>query len=263
MIPIRRNSRIVIPFLVLIAGQIVTVGAQPAYAAQKPVSESEFRALKEDLKGIKGDLEELKKEMKLIRQLLLKRSSQAGPVVATVSIAGNPIMGKKDAPVTLVEFSDYQCPFCRRFSEGTLPALKEKYIDTGRVRYVFRDFPLDRIHPQARKAAEAAHCAEDQGKYWEMHDLLFKNQKDLQVGKLKAYARSLKLDPIAFDDCLEKDKYAAKVQKNLEDGVGAGIRGTPSFFVGKTGRDDTVKGVMIRGARPIAVFQAEINKLLK
>lgn len=263
MIQTRRSSFIVTPFLVLIAGLIVGAGAHPAYAAEKPVSESEFRSLKEDLKGIRGDLEELKKEMKLIRQLLGRRSTQTAPVVATVSVSGNPIMGRKDAPVTLIEFSDYQCPFCRRFSQNTLPTLKTKYIDTGRVRYVFRDFPLDRIHPQARKAAEAAHCAEDQGKYWEMHDLLFQNQKDLQVGKLKTYARSLKLDPVAFDDCLQKDKYAANVQKDLEDGVGVGIRGTPSFFVGKTGQDDTIKGVMIRGARPITVFQAEINKLLK
>ena len=92
-----------------------------------------------------------------------------------MATAGEPSLGKPDAPLTLVEFSDYQCPFCRRFFEQTLPALKSKYIDAGQLRYVFRDFPLDQIHPQARQAAESVHCAAEQGKYWEMHDLLFQS----------------------------------------------------------------------------------------
>jgi len=117
---------------------------------------------------------------------------QPGSAAASVSIAGNLIMGKKDAPVTMIEFSDYQCPFCRRFFETTLPTLKAEYVETGKVRYVFRDFPLDQIHPHARKAAEAAHCAGDQGKYWEMHDLLFQNPQALRVESLKTHARSLR-----------------------------------------------------------------------
>ena len=98
-----------------------------------------------------------------------------------MSVGDGPSLGKPDAPVTLIEFSDYQCPFCADdFSKARSPHSRRTYIDTGKVRYVFRDFPLDSLHPQARKAAEAAHCAGEQGKYWEMHDTLFKNQRGSQ-----------------------------------------------------------------------------------
>lgn len=246
----------------------LTLGSRiiPAFAQLNSLSQSELSTLKDDLERIKIELEEIKKELRLIRQLFSQRPSQptqSAPVVANVNIAGNPILGVKDAPITLIEFSDYQCHFCSRFFQTTLPTLKADYIDTGKVRYVFRDFPLDRIHPYARKAAEAAHCTGDQGKYWEMHDLLFKNQQALQVEHLKTYARSLNLNPAAFDDCLEQGKYAAEVQKDYEDGVGAGVRGTPGFFVGKTRADDTIEGALINGARPLAVFRQEIERLLR
>lgn len=200
-----------------------------------------------------------------MRQALPQRLSQPAPAadgMVDVGISGNPILGSKVAPVTLIEFSDYQCPFCRKFFETTLPALKAEYIDTGMVRYVFRDFPIDRGHPQARKAPEASHCAGEQGKYWEMHDLLFRNQKALQVEQLKRYARSLGLDAPAFDHCLEQGTYADDVQKDYEDGVAAGIQGTPGFFLGKTRGDDAIQGIAIRGAQPVTGFRRVIDRLL-
>ncbi len=262
MIPMRQ--RFVLGTLALVVVSLsLGSGATPASAQSEPASKADVNALKGDLERIRTDLEEVKKELKLLRQLLSRRPSQ--PTQRTrvkVSISDNPIMGKKDAPVTLIEFSDYQCPFCRRFSQNTLPALKAEYIDTGRVRYIFRDFPLDRIHPKARKAAEAAHCAGEQGKYWEMHDLLFQNQRALEVEKLKAYARRLYLDPTAFDACLDESKYAKKIQKDFQDGSAAGVRGTPGFFVGKTRPDGTIEGISISGARPVTIFRQEIERLL-
>ena len=252
--------------LAIVAGYSSGLGPPPALAQPEAVSKSEVEALKGDLAKIKTELEAVRQELKAIRQFLQQRRGQPSertPVVADVSIAGNPMLGKKDAPVTLIEFSDYQCPFCRRFFQSTLPALKTEYIKTGKVRYVFRDFPLDQIHPYARKAAEAAHCAGDQDKYWEMHDLLFENQKALQVDNLKAYAGRLGLDSSAFDGCLEKSKYAAKVQQDLKDGVTAGIRGTPGFFIGKTRSDDTIQGTLISGALPPRVFRQAIESLLR
>ncbi|MFQ5960232.1 MAG: DsbA family protein [Candidatus Methylomirabilales bacterium] len=252
--------------VMLIAGLLSAAGTPPAFAQSEAASKAELRALKGDLEQIRTELEAVKKELKLMRQFLERRAAQPTQprrVVANVSISGNPTKGKKDAPVTLIEFSDYQCPFCSRFFRSTLPTLKAEYIDTGKVRYAFRDFPLDRIHPNARKAAEAAHCAGDQGKYWEMHDVLFQNQRALEVNKLKAYARSLGLDPAAFATCVDTGKYKTKVQKNLDDGVKAGVRGTPAFFVGKTRPDGTIQGVMISGARPTAAFRQEIDRLLK
>jgi protein-disulfide isomerase len=171
-------------------------------------------------------------------------------------------MGRNDAPVTLIEFSDYQCPFCKRFFESTLPGLKTQYIDTGKLQYVFRDFPLDQIHPEARKAAEAAHCAGDQGKYWEMHDVLFRNQERLQVEQLKALARGLELAGEAFDSCLEQGKYQTEVQRDYDDGLKAGVRGTPAFFIGKTEADGTIQGRLISGAQPLSEFRREVDGLL-
>src|SRR5206468_10780677 len=124
-------------------------------------------------------------------------------------VADAPSLGRADAPVTLVEFSDFQCPFCGRFFATTLPALKQDYIDTGKLRYVFRDFPLDQLHPNARNAAAAAHCAGEQGKYWEMHDTLYRNQRTLQVEHLKGFALELSLNGNAFTTCLDGGKYAA------------------------------------------------------
>jgi protein-disulfide isomerase len=143
----------------------LNLGAQPVRAQSQP---SELEALKQDLETVKQDLADIKKALSEMRQLLVQRPappSQAAPAISKVSVGDGPILGKPDAPVTVVEFSDYQCPFCQRFFTNTLPELKKDYIDTGKVRYVFRDFPLDAIHPQARKAAEAAHCAGEQGKY--------------------------------------------------------------------------------------------------
>ena len=154
-------------------------------------------------------------------------------------------------------------PLLQQVFQTTLPGLKTAYIDTGKVRYVFRDFPLEQIHPHARKAAEAAHCAGEQGKYWEMHDLLFHNQQSLEVEKLKAHARSLQLESTAFDACLEQGKYTDKVQKNYQDGVAAGVRGTPGFFLGKTKADETIQGTLISGAQPLTVFQQAIESLLR
>jgi protein-disulfide isomerase len=140
---------------------------------------SDLDALRDDLKGINTRLEGVQKELERSRPLLRQSSVQPTPpggAMATISFARKPTLEHKEAPLALIEFSDYQCPFCARFVQTVLPVLKAEYVDTGKLRYVFRDFSLDRIHTQARKAAEAAHCAGEQAQYWEMHDLLFRNQ---------------------------------------------------------------------------------------
>ena len=178
-----------------------------------------------------------------------------------MSVANNPMLGTPEAPLTLIEFSDYQCPFCRRFAETTLPLLKRDYIETGKLRYVFRDFPLDRLHPQARKVAEAAHCAGDQGQYWAMHDLLFQQQQALQVDRLKGYARQLGLNARAFEACLDQGKYATNVQQDLEDGTTAGCKVRRASSWGRLSRMARFRG-SIKGAQPLATFQQAIERLL-
>jgi protein-disulfide isomerase len=135
-------------------------------------------------------------------------------------------------------------------------------VDTGKVRYVFRDFPLQSIHPNAEKAAEAARCAGDQDKYWDMHDKLFANQNQLQVAKLPEYAKAIGLNESEFDACLTKGKYANAVSKDMEQANTLGVRGTPTLVLGRTDGDKVKDAVIIRGAHPLSVFTAEIDKML-
>ena len=144
-----------------------------------------------------------------------------------VAEAGSPAKGPVGAPVTIVEFSDFECPFCGRIVP-TLKQVEEAYGD--QVRVVFRQFPLN-IHPHAQKAAEASLCANDQGKFWEMHDAMFEKQRELGVDQLKAHAAGLGLDADSFGACLDSGKHAQKVASDMSDGAKAGVNGTPALFV--------------------------------
>ena len=221
--------------------------------------------MEEDITRLRTDMAEMKKDVAEIKKLLQGVIKGRAPALttATVSINGRPTLGKADAPVTIVEFSDYQCPYCQRFATTVFAKLKRDYIDTGKVRYVFRDFPLAQIHPQATKAHEGAHCAGEHEKYWEMHDVLFQKQKDLSIEALKQYAQDLGLDAEAFGECLDSGKYQADIQKDVAAGTKAGVRGTPSFIIGKSGSGETITGTLVRGAQPLARFQQVIAAVQK
>jgi protein-disulfide isomerase len=252
---IRFAFRALVPMLLGIAIQVAD--AQPATA--------QTSELKQEVETLKKDVSEIRKALDEIRQSLTQRPSAsmrpAGP--AKVSVVDKPALGKPDAPVTLVEFSDYQCPFCRRHLTSTFPELKKQYIDSGKLRYVYRDFPIDRIHPEARKAAEAAHCAGEQGKFWEMHDVLFAKPRQLKPDELKTHAQGLGLAQAAFDACLDQGKYADAITEDETLGLSLGVSGTPTFFIGKTTADGTIEGVRLVGAQPIAAFRRVIDQLLE
>jgi protein-disulfide isomerase len=158
--------------------------------------------------------------------------------------------GHSDAPVTIVEFGDFQCPFCREV-QSTLKAVMDKY--QGKVRLGFRDFPLRQIHPQAQSAAEAGRCAAEQGKFWEYHDLLYANQGKLDPNGLKEQARTAALDVDRFDACLIGGKFRPQIESDLQSGTGAGITGTPGFFI---------NGVPLTGAQPLSEFEKIIDSQL-
>jgi protein-disulfide isomerase len=176
-----------------------------------------------------------------------------GSVRAEDFVDDDPVLGDDDAPLTIVEFSDFQCPFCARFRTQTFDQLKSEYIDTGKVKFVFRDFPLNSIHPLAQKASEASECADDQGKFWEYHDKIFLDQRSLSVSSLKQWAVDLDLDAEEFNECLDSGKHASEVNKDLADASKAGGRGTPYFIVG---------GQTLSGAQPFTAFQAAIESQL-
>jgi protein-disulfide isomerase len=251
--------RRILPVLVLLAM------ASSARAQAPRDTARDLTAVSAELERIKADLEIVKSQLAQVLRLLSQRPAAgavAAPGPVRASIAGAPALGRADAPVTVVEFSDYQCPFCQRFFATTLPAIKKDYIDVGKVRYVFRDYPLDQLHPLARKAAEAAHCAGEQGKYWEMHDALFRNPATLAPLQLAEHARSISLDGPAFDECLASGRHAARVERGLADGAAAGVRGTPAFVIGKTKAGDVVEGTPIRGAQSLETFRRIIDRAL-
>jgi protein-disulfide isomerase len=236
----------------------------PGAAGLADTGASDLGAVRQEVDALKTDMEAIKKQLGEVQKQLAQRPAQpapAGPV--TMSVGDGPVLGSADAPITIVEFSDYQCPFCKMHFTNTFAALKTGYIETGKVRYFFRDFPLDSIHPYARKAAEAAHCSGDQGKYWEMHDTMFTNQGALESDNLRDFARTMKLNVDAFNACLDSSKYAKKVDEDVAAGSAAGVTGTPGFFIGKTQKDGTMVATAMKGAQPAAAFTQVIDRLLE
>ena len=192
-------------------------------------------------------------------------SQPSAPAIIMVSIDDDPVKGDPNAPVTIIEFSDFQCPFCSRFFQQTLPQIERDYIDTGKVKFVYRDLPIDSLHPNARPAHIAAECADEQGKFWDYHDVLFEKQSewnrltaaDLQ-STLTQYASDLGLQSSAFENCLKSEKIADEVNRDALDAASVGATGTPAFYIG-TEKDGFIK---LSGAQPYPNFQAAIDAQL-
>ena len=226
---------------------------------------------KEEVLQLRKQVTEIQKDLAEIKKLLEQGARAPAPAAAgfraqTISIGTSPIKGKVDAPVTVVEYSDYQCPYCARHYRNVMPILQEEYIDTGKLRFVMRENPLSSIHKNATNASIAALCAGDQGKYWEMHDLLFENQKELGVDNLKSFAGTIGLDTASFNECLDSKKYAEQIRKDMASGSKLGMGGTPGFFIGLTDLSEPDKvelSVYIRGAGSIDKFRASIDDLLE
>ncbi len=226
---------------------------------------SQLSSVKKQLADQERKVASLVEEIKGIKQKGSKRKRRPEPErEVVVAFDDDPVKGDSNAPVTIIEFSDYQCPFCRRFHNEVLPSIEKKYISTGKVRYIFRDFPLG-FHKQAIPAAVAANCAGEQGKYWEMNDFLFKNPSKLDVESTLAAAKELGLDYAKFEECMTKnrEKHEEEIKKDLEDGKRYGVKGTPSFFIGNTGSGTEMKAIYLRGLRPFSSLKPYIEKLLK
>ena len=194
-------------------------------------------------------------------------SNQQG-VPVKVSTAGAPVLGNANAPLTIVEFSDYECPFCKRSFDEVLPDLKKSYIDTGKLKLVFRNFPLP-FHANAEKEAEAALCARSQTNdtsYFKFHDAIFaqttSNGTGLALTQLPIIAKSLGLDVSQFQQCLDTGKFKDVVNKDIAEGRAAGVSGTPSWFIGPSSKDGTINGTLIVGAQPLSAFKMVIDQQL-
>jgi protein-disulfide isomerase len=180
---------------------------------------------------------------------------------AFIGVDDDPVLGSPNAKVLMIEFGDYQCPSCRMFWKDVEPRIKKEYIDTGKVKLVFRDFPIVQIHPEALLAAMAVDCSADQNKYWEYHDKVFREQYNkgddlvrFKAADLKKWAKDIGLDPAKFDQCLDSEKYKNEVLKDKADGDAVSVQGTPTFFI---------NGHVIGGAQAYPAFKNLIDSLLK
>jgi protein-disulfide isomerase len=182
--------------------------------------------------------------------------------VTNISIGDAPLLGSEEAKVTVVEFSDFQCPFCASFFSNTLPEIKKHYIDTGKIKFYYKHYPLD-FHQNAKIASVASECANEEGKFWDYHDILLANQTAWETisgndttKTLVSYAESLGLDSSKFESCLNSMKYERTVDSDLEQGYVMGVTGTPAFFIGTEGNY-----TLIEGAQPFESFRQAIDEV--
>jgi protein-disulfide isomerase len=178
-----------------------------------------------------------------------------------IKIGGLPILGRRDAPLTIMEFSDFQCLYCCAFHTGTFDELKKNWIDTGKARFFSRDLPLE-FHSNSAKPAQAARCAGEQNKFWEFRSLLIANADKLGADDILGYAQQVpQLDLDRFGACLKSDQFAAAIKKSVTDASTQGVSGTPSFLIGKT-QGDTVEGTIMVGAKTFAEFDTRLKEQL-
>ena len=248
--------------------KLATVTLVALFSLSGPQSaQDEIAALKKEIADLKAQQAAMQRDLEAIKDFL-KAVSQgrqgADPLAnAAVPVAGEPARGAGDAKVTLVEVSDYHCPFCRRHAQQTQPQIDTDYIKTGKVKYVFIHYPITQLHPDAFKAHEAASCAGEQGKYWQMHDQLFA-RPTRDVAELVAQGASIGVDQGRFKACMDSGKYRAAIQQSVDRMRQLGVDSTPTFLVGATPSGDAPLKVatVIRGAQPYGAFKSALDAAL-
>ena len=241
----------------LIIGIIIVIGVAAFFAGSYFTSFNSDNVSQQELQEAISKL-----ELRVLQEKL-PSEQPTGPI--RISADNDPIIGNPDAKITIIEFSDFQCPFCARFHIQTLPSIMSEYIEQGKVKLVFRDFPIQSIHPNALPASVAAECANEQGKFKEMHDILFENQNEWNrvetanvLSVFSQYASQMQMNQEIFDSCLTNGKYIEEIRKDLEDGRNYGVSGTPGFFIG----NDKVGYVELKGAQPFESFKKVIDSQL-
>jgi protein-disulfide isomerase len=246
--------------------KLATVVFVAALSLSPPFQQDDAAALRREIEALKAQQAAMQKDLDAIKsflQQIMRRPSEEAMVNASISLAGRTAKGSPTAKVTLVEVSDYHCPFCRRHMQITQPQIDANYINNGKLNYVFIDYPIEQLHPDAFKSHEAANCAAEQGKYWDMHARLFATPtKD--VGALVGHAQALGMDAGRFRSCIDGGKYAAPVRESVARMEKLGVDSTPTFLLGMTPAAGQPMKILkvVKGALPYSEFKTAIDTLL-
>lgn len=247
-------------------------GGQLGYAKQRDENASKkqqdgFALLKQEMESLQTQQEQIISQLNDLKQLLATNAAtRSGPQPpappSTLATQNESFQGDSDAAVAIVEYADFECPYCGQYEHDIYPQISRDYIQTGKVKYFFRDLPLP-MHPHAMLGARAAHCAGEQGKYWEMHDSLFAKQNTIREADMPGRVQELGLDAAKFSECLSSDRYADQIRQSAMEAQKMGIGGTPTFFIGKIGSTGEVTDLKtIIGTRPYDIFKSAIEDSL-
>jgi len=256
-------------YSMIIIGAIIAIATAAFFAgflAGNSSSESDSDNItKAELENLVAALEKNEANVQAQPTPAAQPTQPSAPSIIKISLDDDPVKGDPDAPITIVEFSDFQCPFCGRWYTNTLSEVVENYIDTGKANLVYRDMPLTSIHPNAFSAHVAAECADEQNKFWDYHNMLFEKQtewsrlsSDDLSAKLTEYATTVGLNTPNFESCLSSEEIKDEVRADEQDARTYGVTGTPTFFIGNE-KDGFVK---LSGAQPFTSFQNAIDKQL-
>ena len=262
-----RAKTMILLLLFLGLGQFGYAQAQGETKDQPP--QGDLSALRADVRELQTDQQRIILRLDELKQIVMSNNRAADSAVpprpqppSTLDMHGEAFRGDSSAPVAIIEYADFECPYCGEYERKTFPQLIRDYIETGKVKYFYRDLPLP-MHARALPAARAAHCAGEQGKYWEMHDSLFAKQNALSVPAILDRTESLSIDKAKFTECLSSEKYTTDIQKSVSDAQKMGIDGTPTFFLGVIEANGDVTIVKrFAGAAPFDVFKSELDALL-
>lgn len=282
--------RLAVPFVLYLAALPATAAAQspqPRSTAGQPAavqtsSPESVEALRREFEALKAAQASMQSDLLLIKAMLQRLLAQASgpqpgypqpgglpqpplaaaPADLPMAMPDGAARGDERAKVALVEFSDFECPYCAQYVTQTYPQIDRDYVQAGKLRYVFVDYPIEQLHPNASKAHEAALCAGDQGKYWEMHDRLFANQTGLAPDALFAHAESVGVDAAKFRQCLSAAQHGARVRKSIATAQQIGIRGTPTFLIGLVEGGQFRAKKVLAGAQPYDAFKNAIDSVI-
>jgi protein-disulfide isomerase len=258
----RRSVRLT---LVLFVGSTFAPLAVAQQAGDEKTLQQDIAALKKDVKALGEKQQQILDQLSELSRLLRSNATATTPVKqpATIDIQGAPSQGDSAATVAIIEYGDFECPACGMYWKEVYPQIEDNYLRTEKIKYFFRDLPLT-MHPHAMPAARLAHCAGEQGKFWEMHDTLFANQAALGEKEVSERARPLGVDVAKLNQCFASDKYLDDIRKSASEAQAMGIIGTPTFFLGVMDTNRQVINVKrtIPGAYPYLVFKSYLDELL-